>query len=218
MNIRLGKALSFSNVIACLALFIALGGSVYAAGKISGKQIKPKTLPGDRIKPRTVAANRIKPRTLTGRQIRKHSLTGQQIRGHSLTGQQIKGHSLTGSEVDQETLTDISAAALADVHYQVTTVPLALNSRDGTTASADCPAGTNVVGGGATVSDDERSFVNDSGPSPQQSGWTATGFVRFGPGATMTITAVCVVLRKPGSSVNSGSGSTPHPYPSYEPF
>jgi hypothetical protein len=208
MNARLGKALSFSNVIACLALFAALGGTVYAAGKISGKQIKPKSLPGNRIKPRTIAANRIKPRTLTGRQFKQHSLTGRQI----------KSHSLTGGQIDQATLTGISAAALAGVHYEVTTVPLALNSRDGTTASADCPSGTSAIGGGATVSDDERSFVNDSGPSPQQSGWTATGFIRFGPGATMTITAVCVVLRTPGSSVNSGSGSAPHLYPVYEPF
>jgi hypothetical protein len=195
-------------VIACLALFVALGGSVYAAGKINGRQIKPKSLPGNRVKPRTIAANRIKPRTLTRRQIRKHSLTGHQVRKHSLTG----------NEINQRTLTEISAAALSGVHYEVTTVPLSLNSRDGTTATADCPAGTNVVGGGATVSDDERSFVNDSAPSSQQSGWTATGFVRFGPGVTMTITAVCVSLRTPGSSVNSGSGSPPHPYPSYEPF
>jgi len=218
MNTRLGKALSFSNVIACLALFVALGGTVYAAGKISGKQIKPKTLPGNRIKPRTIAANRVKPRSLTGRQVRKHSLTGSQIKKQSLSGWQIRAHSLTGDQIDQGTLTGISAAALSGVHYEVTTVPLSLNSRDGTTASADCPAGTNAIGGGATVSDDERSFVNDSGPSPQQSGWTATGFVRFGPGATMTITAVCVALRTPGSSVNSGSGSPPHPYPVYEPY
>jgi len=218
MNARLGKALSFSNVVACLALFIALGGTVYAAGRISGRQIKPKSLPGNRIRPRSIAANRIKPRTLTGHQIRKHSLTGRQIKKQSLSGRQIRKHTLTGSEIDQGTLTGISAAALSGVHYEVKTVPLAPNSRDGTTGSADCPAGTNAVGGGATVSDDERSFVNDSGPSPQQSGWTATGFVRFGPGATMTITAVCVVLRTPGSSVNSGTGSTPHPYPVYEPY
>lgn len=43
---RIAKFLSFSNVVACLALFIALGGTVYAAGKISGKQIKPSSLPG----------------------------------------------------------------------------------------------------------------------------------------------------------------------------
>ncbi|HEX6688373.1 MAG TPA: hypothetical protein VF085_06875 [Solirubrobacterales bacterium] len=196
MTARIGKALTFSNVVASLALFIALGGTVYAAGKISGKQIKPSSLPGNRLKPRTITARRIKAKTLTGRQIKRHSLTG--------------------SEIDQGTLTGISAAALADVRYQVLTVPLARNSADGTTATVGCPPGTSAIGGGATVSDDERAFVNDSGPSSQQAGWTATGFVRFGPGNTMSITAVCVAVGKPGTTVSSGTGSSPHPFPIYE--
>lgn len=198
MTARIGKALSFSNIVACLALFIALGGTVYAAGKISGKQIKVGSLPGNRIKPRTVGANRIKAKTLTGRQIKKHSLTGR--------------------EIDQGTLTGISAAALANVQYQVTTVPLAGNSRDGTTATVGCPPNTNAIGGGATVSDDERAFVNDSGPSPVQTGWTATGFLRFGSSGTMTVTAVCVAVGKPGGTAGSGTGSPPHPFPVYESF
>jgi hypothetical protein len=194
MIARIGKALSFSNVIACLALFIALGGTVYAAGKISGKQIKASSLPGNRIKPRTVTANRIKPKTLTGRQVKKHSLTGK--------------------EINQGTLTGISAASLAHVQYEVTTVPLAGN---GTTAIIGCPPDTHVIGGGATLSNDEGGYVGDSGPSPQQTGWEATGF-RYMPGITMTVTAVCVVVGKPGSTVSSGTGSTPHPIPDYQPF
>ena len=122
MTARIGKALSFSNVVACLALFIALGGTVYAAGKISGKQIKPSSLPGNRLKPRTITARRIKPKTLTGRQVKKHSLTG--------------------TEINQGTLTGITAAALASVQYQVTTVSLAGNSSNGTTATVDCPPDT----------------------------------------------------------------------------
>ncbi len=194
MTARIGKALSFSNVIACLALFIALGGTVYAAEKISGKQIKPSSLPGNRIKPRTITANRIKPKALTGRQIKKRSLTG--------------------NEINQGTLTGISAAALASVQYQVMTVPLA-NSSNGTTATVGCPPDTHVIGGGATLSDDEGGFVSDSGPTPQQTGWTATGF-RYRPGVTMTVTAVCVAVGKPGSTVSSGTGSSPSPFPNYQ--
>lgn len=197
MTARIGKALSFSNVIACLALFIALGGTVYAAGKISGKQIKAKSLPGNRIKPRTITANRIKPKALTGRQIKKHSLTG--------------------GEINQGTLTGISAASLANVQYQVTTVPLAGNSSNGTTATVGCPPDTHVIGGGATLSNDEGAYVNDSGPTPQQTGWEATGF-RYIPGVTMTVTAVCVAVGKSGSTVSSGTGSPPNTSPNYQPF
>jgi hypothetical protein len=54
-----------SNVIAYLALFLALGGaSALAAGKLNGKQIKPRSIPG----------NRLKPNTVTGRQVKESSL------------------------------------------------------------------------------------------------------------------------------------------------
>jgi hypothetical protein len=87
--------LSFSNVVAMLALFLALGGSVYAASsksKISGARIKPKSLPG----------NRIKPKTLTGAQVKPGSLTGKQVVGSSLTG--------------------VVASSIGAVQYSVTTV------------------------------------------------------------------------------------------------
>jgi hypothetical protein len=46
-------------VISVLALFVAMGGTVYAASKINGKAIKAGSIPGNRLK--------------------KHSLTGKQI-------------------------------------------------------------------------------------------------------------------------------------------
>lgn len=191
------KTLTFSNVIACIALFIALGGTVYAAGKINGKQIKANSIPGNRIKAKTITANRIKPKTLTGRQ--------------------VKANSLTGSQIDQKTLTGISAASLASVQYQAVTVPIPGNSSTGTTATVGCPPGTYVVGGGASVSNEEDAFVNDSGPSASRTGWTATGFSRFIRGITMTVTAVCVAVQKPGNTVSTGTGSTAKPIPNYQP-
>jgi sugar phosphate isomerase/epimerase len=52
--------------VAILALFVALGGSVYAAkrAKIDGRAIRTKSIPGDRLKPRSIAANRLKPGAL----------------------------------------------------------------------------------------------------------------------------------------------------------
>lgn len=181
MVVRFGRLLSFSNVVACLALFVALGGSVYAAGKISGKQIKRNSLPGNRIKPRTVPPNRIKPRSLTGRQVGDNSLTGTQI--------------------DEKTLAGVSAAALADVRYEAKTVSLPPFWQPGT-VTADCPPGSYVIGGGATVSEEEAGRVNDSGPTPFRTGWTATGF-SWSARVTMTVTAICVVVEKPSGSVST---------------
>lgn len=180
MVARISKSLTFSNVIACLALFVALGGSVYAANKISGKQIKKSSLPGNRIKPKTVPANRIKPNSLTGKQINEKKLTG------------------------------VTAAALADVQYQAVQGELPPDGRAGT-LTANCSPGAYAIGGGATLSNDERGIVNSSGPSPLRTGWTATGYSWYGfSRPTMTVTAVCVVVEKPGGAVNQGS-------PQYQP-
>lgn len=54
-------------VVAALALFVALGGTVYAAksGKLNGKAIRVKSLPGNRLKPRSVPPNRLKLKALS---------------------------------------------------------------------------------------------------------------------------------------------------------
>jgi hypothetical protein len=62
---RMRPRITFSNVVALLALFFALGGTVYAAAKISGKTIKPKSIPANRIKPGSLTTKQIKDNTLT---------------------------------------------------------------------------------------------------------------------------------------------------------
>jgi hypothetical protein len=66
-------------VVACLALMVALGGSVYAAAKIDGRQVRPGSLPGNRVKPGTLPGNRLQPGTLRGGRIADGSLTGKQV-------------------------------------------------------------------------------------------------------------------------------------------
>lgn len=65
--------------LALIALFVALGGTVYAAAKISGKAIKVKSLPGNRLKPGSVPGNRLKPGAISGNQLAPGSITGNQI-------------------------------------------------------------------------------------------------------------------------------------------
>lgn len=81
--------------ISVIALFVALGGSVYAAkkAKIDGKAIRAKSIPGNRLQPRSIAANRLKPGVL---------------QGGSSTAQ------LTGAEINELTLGQVPSAAHAD--------------------------------------------------------------------------------------------------------
>src|SRR4051794_6598593 len=68
------KAPSASTVVALLALFVALGGTGYAAVKINGKNIKAKTITGTKLKNRTITGTKLKNNTLTGKQIAESKL------------------------------------------------------------------------------------------------------------------------------------------------
>lgn len=57
---RVKDRLSYANVVATLALFIALGGSSYAAIRISGSQIEDASVSGKKLKRNTVTGVRIK--------------------------------------------------------------------------------------------------------------------------------------------------------------
>lgn len=83
-------------VVAGLALFVALGGTVYATKKarIDGKAVKVKSLPGNRVKLRSIAANRLKPSVL------KDVLAAQ-------------SGPITGAEIDELTLGQVPEAAHA---------------------------------------------------------------------------------------------------------
>jgi hypothetical protein len=81
-------------VVSVIALFVALGGSVYAAQKarIDGKAIRAKSIPGNRLKPRSIAANRLKPGVLRS----------------------AIGGPLTGVDINELTLGQVPDAAHAD--------------------------------------------------------------------------------------------------------
>lgn len=83
-------------IISVLALFVALGGSVYAAkkGRINGKAIKAKSIPGNRVKPRTLAANRLRPKLL--RRLR------------------AAGRPVTGTDINELTLSQVPTASHAE--------------------------------------------------------------------------------------------------------
>ena len=53
---RLRRKLNFANVLACLALFVALGGTSYAALVVTGKNVKDNSLTGRDIKNGSVTA------------------------------------------------------------------------------------------------------------------------------------------------------------------
>jgi hypothetical protein len=60
MLTRLRRRLSYANVVATLALFVALGGSSYAVSQISGSQLRNNSVAGKKLKRNTIGGSRIK--------------------------------------------------------------------------------------------------------------------------------------------------------------
>ncbi|HET8814535.1 MAG TPA: hypothetical protein VFM51_06230 [Solirubrobacterales bacterium] len=71
-------------VVAGLALVAAMGGTVYAAGKINGRAVKVRSMPGNRLAVGSVPGNRLRPGAIRGSQLAPGSITGIQIDASTL--------------------------------------------------------------------------------------------------------------------------------------
>ncbi|HEX7058477.1 MAG TPA: hypothetical protein VF176_01320 [Solirubrobacterales bacterium] len=127
-------------VISLIALFAAMGGTVYAAkrAKINGGAIRVKSLPGNRLKPRSIPANRLKPGVL------------------SASPAAGAPGVVTGLEVDEMSLGQVPEAAHADhadTAQSAVDAETALNAVNAVTASkvngyeAGCVPGTELFAG-----------------------------------------------------------------------
>ena len=83
--IKLGRP-SPALVIACISLFVALGGVGYAAatGSIDGREIKNGAVASKDIKNSSVVSGDVKNSTLTGSDIKSNSVTGTDVSESSL--------------------------------------------------------------------------------------------------------------------------------------
>jgi hypothetical protein len=120
-------------LLAAFALVAALGGTVYAAGKINGHAIKAKSLPGNRLAPASVPGNRLKP--------------------GAIKGAQLAPGSITGIQVDASTLGQVPSAVHADTADTASDAQTALNAVNAENAntvngySAGCKTGTRPFAG-----------------------------------------------------------------------
>ena len=64
MLAKLRSRLTYANVMSTLAVFIALGGSSYAAFTISGSSIKNRSISGHKLRHNTLTGREIKESTL----------------------------------------------------------------------------------------------------------------------------------------------------------
>ncbi|HTT93558.1 MAG TPA: hypothetical protein VMF55_02740 [Solirubrobacterales bacterium] len=127
---RLVRHLTFSNVIALVALFVALGGAAYAGSKLNGRNIVNGSIGGGKLKNETITAKKIKKGTITGAQ--------------------IKAGSITSTTIDVSTLATVPSAQTATTATSAQTAANAQNATQARTANTADTAAT------ATTADDAR--------------------------------------------------------------
>lgn len=96
------KHLSFSNVVACLALFAALGGSAYAANKIGTNQLKNNAVTTAKIKKNAVTTAKIKNGAVTGAKVKVSSLGKVPSAATADTAGSAESASVAAKLADQE--------------------------------------------------------------------------------------------------------------------
>jgi hypothetical protein len=138
--------------VSVLALFVALGGTVYAAkkAKIDGRTVKAKSLPGNRLVLRSIPANRLKPGVLKTTSADQKTL-------------------ITGAEINELSLSQVPNAAhaeTADSAKSATDAQTALNAVNAITAQsvngheAGCLPGTQAFAGACWQSSSSETAVS----------------------------------------------------------
>ena len=103
---RFVPRLTYSNVIATLAIFIALGGISYAATNLSKNSVGTK-----QIKNNAVTAKKIKKNAVTSKKIKKNAVTSSKIKNNAVTTAKITDQSITEGKLDPDLLASIDEEA-----------------------------------------------------------------------------------------------------------
>jgi hypothetical protein len=91
---KLRERITSAHVIALAALFVALGGTAFAAA--------------------TIGTNDIKDAAVTKKKLHKKSVSKKKIKTNAVNGKKVKDDSLTGDDIDEPTLGTVPSATDAD--------------------------------------------------------------------------------------------------------
>jgi hypothetical protein len=126
----LAKHLTYANLIATLALFVALAtGGAYAASQLAPKsvgekQLRPGAVTADKIRKNAVTAPKIKALAVkegklaagavVGSKLSGQAVTGEKLASNSVTNDKLVDGSVTGNKVDEASLGQVPSAKQAD--------------------------------------------------------------------------------------------------------
>jgi hypothetical protein len=198
---RVGPHLSFANVTALVALFVALGGSSYAAMRVGSQEIVDNSVASKDLRNNDVRGQDILKDTVRGTDVRDGDLTGKDVRDDTVSGADVKesGLGIVPAARDAETLAGKSADAFLGSDRQMRTGLIKLAHGDSRTIASSGPftwkAACSDVGAGITrlmvtvETTEANSFAGDfgSGGQPVSPGSPVTLLDQSQAGALYTI-------------------------------
>jgi hypothetical protein len=216
----LKRHLSVANVLSCTALFVALGGTAFAAVTLKPNQVKAvniarQAVTNAKIKTQAVTSGKIKnggvnsvdigAGQVTNEKIATGAVSAKKIAKKAVTDRTIANEAVTIGKLGRESVdasklsTSLWAQLVRNVAYFNS--PSVENSEANKTATVECPKGKEAIGGGARLEGEladvavTASYPLSSGNS--RTGWTAIGHeTGGGPFGDWSVTAfvICAEL------------------------
>jgi hypothetical protein len=178
MRPALRSRLSYANVTATLALFVALGGGAYAA----------TALPAN-----SVGSHQLKKNAVVTAKIKNNAVTGAKLNEASLAKVPTAAAADTAANA-----THAAASAALDSAAYKTAAGTAPASSAANVATAKCDSGQHVIGGGVKLDTPGIGVINDSYPDASNTAWTAhVGNGSSGGSAAplnFTVYAICTAV------------------------
>jgi hypothetical protein len=205
------KHLSVANVVSLMALFVALSGVTYAAtaakNSVKAKSIAKGAVTTPKLKNNAVTTAKLRNGAVNGVKIREQAVTTNKlapgsVRSGNLGGGVVTTPKIKNAAVDASKLAGNAVATGKIADGAVTSAKVAPNflaqlvkdvsyatkasesndTEDRKTATAECPAGKQVIGGGATIVglDADNVVLRESAPvadaAGQRTAWRASAW------------------------------------------
>lgn len=201
---KIKRHLSVANVLSVTALFIALGGSAYAATKLGPGQVKAvnianQAVTNPKIKTQAVTSGKIKnngvfasdlgTEAVINSKIKKKAVTNNKLASNSVGASKVKSGAITEAKLGKEAVgrtkigyeavdsSKISASLYGQLVRNVgyTNSVSVTNNEANKTATAECPTGKQAISGGIRL-EGELANVATTGSYPYYNGSVRSGW------------------------------------------
>ena len=202
-----GSRLSYANIVATLALVLAIGGgTVYAASEIGKNDVKSRNIAKGAVKTSDIAKEAI-----TGAKVKNGTITGDELAAGTVTAEDIQDATITGGDIAAGVIpqiqADVTGSSTAGPQGGINTAATAPVPLNGTTSFTPSEGEVAALAAEAQFTYATTNAANNCSPALTLlvNGEETRVFV--GPGSTISttpITAIGEIVREGFTVVENG--------------